>query len=120
MVCFRPASPQTPIPVAKTSSPPVIDGILDDPVWAQAVKYSGFTTYMPEFNKPASFETSAMITYDGENLYVAFDCRDPEPGKIKATISARDQIKSEDWVCINMDPFFFESAGLAVSSAAAT
>lgn len=102
----RTASPQSPIQVAKTSTPPVIDGILDDPAWAQVVKYSGFITYMPEFSKPGSFETSAMMTYDDENLYVAFDCRDPEPGKIKATISARDQIKSEDWVCINMDPFF--------------
>ncbi|MFO7616500.1 MAG: DUF5916 domain-containing protein [Bacteroidales bacterium] len=97
---------QAPVVVPKTDIPPVIDGILDDPAWVNAVKFTDFTAYMPTFGVPGSFPTTAMLTYDGENLYVAFDCRDPEPGKIKATISARDQIKSEDWVCINMDPFF--------------
>jgi hypothetical protein len=47
-----------------------------------------------------------MVTYDESSFYVAFDCYDPEPSKLKATISARDQIKTEDWVCINLDPFF--------------
>ena len=106
IVRLQNASPQSPVQLVKTSSPPVIDGVLDDPVWAETTKYSDFRTYMPEFGQPASFETSAMITFDDENIYVAFDCKDPEPDKIKATISARDQIKSEDWVCINMDPFF--------------
>ncbi|MDD3871083.1 MAG: DUF5916 domain-containing protein [Bacteroidales bacterium] len=97
---------QEAVTVPKTVTPPVIDGILDDPAWQHAVKFTDFTAYMPTFNVPGSFPTTAMLTYDEENLYIAFDCRDPEPEKIKATISARDQIKSEDWVCINMDPFF--------------
>jgi len=106
LIVIQTASSQSPIPLAKTFSPPVIDGILDDPVWTESIKYSDFKSYMPEFGNPVSFKTSVMITFDEENIYVAFDCKDPEPDKIKATISARDQIKSEDWVCINMDPFF--------------
>ena len=97
---------QAPIQVLKTGQPPVIDGILNDPVWSQSFRCSDFTTYAPEFGKPATFETSAMITFDEENFYVAFDCKDSEPDKIKSTITARDQIKTEDWVCINLDPFF--------------
>ena len=97
---------QNPVVVQKTSIPPVIDGKLDDEVWANLPRYTDFKSYTPDFGSPAIFATTVMITYDEENFYVGFDCKDPEPEKIKATISARDQIKSEDWVCLNMDPFF--------------
>jgi hypothetical protein len=43
--------------------------------------------------------------YDQENLYFAFRCFDSEPNKIKASISGRDTIKVDDWICINLDSF---------------
>lgn len=94
------------IEVKKAGVPPVIDGKLDDEIWKNLPRYSDFKTYVPDFGSPATFATVAMITYDEKNLYIAFDCKDPEPDKLKATISARDQIKNEDWVCVNFDPFF--------------
>jgi len=97
---------QNPVVIQKTSIPPVLDGKLDDEVWTTLTRYEEFKSYMPDFGSPAVFATTVMITYDEENFYIGFDCKDPEPDKIKATISARDQIKTEDWVCINMDPFF--------------
>ena len=104
--CFQPVSSQSVIPLEKASAAPVMDGVLDDPVWSSVPTYSGFITYTPQFGTAGSFETISMITYDDENFYIAFNCKDPEPDKIKATISARDQIKTEDWVCVNLDPFF--------------
>lgn len=104
--CFSTVSPQSPGRVEKASTPPQIDGKLDDAVWKSLPVYSGFTSYVPDFGSPAGFSTMVMMTYDEENIYVGFDCKDPEPDKLKATVSARDQIKNEDWVCINFDPFF--------------
>jgi hypothetical protein len=106
LLCHPAAFSQSVIPVEKATTAPIMDGLLDDPVWSSVPRYSDFTNYTPQFGIPASFRTISMITYDDENFYVAFDCKDPEPDKIKATISARDQIKTEDWVCINLDPFF--------------
>lgn len=103
---FAAAYSQEPIRVSKAASRPVLDGKLDEDLWKTLPRYTDFKTYVPDFGEPAVFATVAMITYDEENLYVGFDCKDPEPDKIKATISARDQIKNEDWVCINFDPFF--------------
>ncbi|MFA6125670.1 MAG: DUF5916 domain-containing protein [Bacteroidales bacterium] len=105
---------QSPLPVGKTTHPPVIDGILGDEAWQNLPLYTGFKTYTPDFGSSSSFATIARITYDEQNIYIAFDCHDPEPDKLKATITARDQIRAEDWVCVNFDPFFDQQSLIAL------
>jgi hypothetical protein len=90
----------------KVSTPPVIDGILDEEVWKTAVPYSDFTSFIPDFGKVLPQKTTAWLAYDEENLYFAFDCQDPEPEKIKANVSARDAIVQDDWICLNIDSRF--------------
>ena len=46
------------------------------------------------------------MAYDSENHYFAFRCFDTESDKIKSAVSARDNVGSDDWVCINLDSFF--------------
>jgi hypothetical protein len=89
----------------KTDEPPVIDGKLDDPVWIKAPHESGFITYTPDYGKPMADDTIVYYAYDQENLYFAFRCFDSEPDKIKASVSARDKISPDDWICINLDTF---------------
>ena len=91
------------ITAVKTLTAPVIDGILDDQVWEIANKFTGFKTFIPDFGKPMPEKTIAWLSYDEENLYFAFRCFDSEPEKIKATVSARDQIFDDDFVCVNLD-----------------
>ncbi len=89
----------------RTSTPPSIDGRLDDAVWQQAPSLSDFKTFIPDFGKDISERTVGYIAYDAENLYFAFKCYDREPEKIKAAVSARDTIRPDDFVCINLDTF---------------
>ena len=89
----------------KTDTPPVIDGVLDDPVWSEAPYVKDFKTFIPDFGRDLSEETLAYFAYDSENLYFAFQCYDREPNKIKATLSKRDDIRTDDFVCINLDSF---------------
>ncbi|OGF58864.1 MAG: hypothetical protein A2Y62_11025 [Candidatus Fischerbacteria bacterium RBG_13_37_8] len=89
----------------KTETPPVIDGILDDTVWQMAPQETGFTTYHPDYNKKMAADTIVYYAYDEENLYFAFRCFDNEPEKIKAAVMARDNIRSDDWICVNLDSF---------------
>ncbi len=89
----------------KTDKPPVVDGILDDPVWEEAPYVKDFKTFIPDFGRGLSEETLAYFAYDAENLYFAFQCYDREPKKIKATLSKRDDIRTDDFVCINLDSF---------------
>jgi hypothetical protein len=112
--CFSALYPQNPIGVTKAVIKPVIDGKLDDEAWKDLPRYTDFKSYIPDFGSSVAFATHVMMTYDEENLYVGFDCKDPEPDKLKATITSRDQIKNEDWVCINFDPFFDQQSLICI------
>jgi len=94
-----------PLAPYRTDTPPVIDGVLDDPVWAQAPTETGFKTWRPDFGREAHEKTIVYYAYDRENLYFAFRCYDREPDKIKASLTARDNINQDDWVCLNLDTF---------------
>ena len=98
-------SEDNPPVLVKTAVPPVIDGVLDDPAWAAGLKFDGFKTFKPDYNKDASQRTEAYIAYDAENFYFAFRCFDSEPAKIKAAVSKRDNVFQDDLAFINIDTF---------------
>jgi hypothetical protein len=94
-----------PLSPLRTDTPPKIDGVLDDPVWAKAPSETGFKTWQPDFGKDMHEKTIVYYAYDRENLYFAYRCYDSEPAKIKASIRARDTIRADDWICLNLDTF---------------
>jgi hypothetical protein len=96
--------PPQPLRPLFIDTPPVIDGNLDDPIWKLAPHVSGFTTFIPDFDIVPKEQTDVALAYDHENLYFAFRCFD-EPGKIKASVSPRDNMLSDDFICINLDSF---------------
>ena len=86
------------------STAPLIDGQLDDAAWSQAPTVLDFVTFAPDFGKPQPERTIVSMAYDPENLYFAFRCFD-DPALVKTSIATRDAIRSDDWVCINLDTF---------------
>jgi len=90
---------------ARAATPPAIDGRLDDEVWRDAPSVTGFKTFIPDFGREPGQQTVAYMAYDAENLYFAFKCLDREPDKIKASVAARDTIRADDFICINLDTF---------------
>lgn len=86
-------------------TPPTIDGKLDEIEWKNVLSISTFKTFSPDFGKDASQKTITYAGYDSQNLYFAFRCFDTEQDKIKTSINSRDNIRSDDWVCINLDSF---------------
>lgn len=89
---------------AKTTTPPVLDGKLDDPVGPGALG-DGFRDLHPGIRQETGRETIAYMAYDEQNLYFAFRCFDDQPDKIKATLTRRDDIAASDFVCITFDTF---------------
>ncbi|MDH5602947.1 MAG: carbohydrate binding family 9 domain-containing protein [Cyclobacteriaceae bacterium] len=87
-----------------TEKEPLLDGILDDPIWADALQVTGFKTSRPDYGKEMDYKTVVYITYDQDNLYFAFKCYD-DPNLVKTSISARDRIEQDDWISINLDSF---------------
>jgi hypothetical protein len=89
----------------KTENPPVIDGKLDDALWQKTPHITGFKTWVPDYGKDMAGNTVVYFAYDQENFYVAFRCFDSEPDKIKSSVTSRDNIDPDDWVCVNLDSF---------------
>lgn len=98
-------STDTPLRPTKAAVPPVIDGNLDDAIWQECPSVSNFKTFAPDFGRDGSEKTIGYMAYDSENLYFAFRCLDREVDKIKSVVSSRDNVGSDDWVCINLDSF---------------
>ncbi len=89
----------------KINPPPVIDGILSENEWHECMPVNEFVTFIPDFDRIMENPTTAWMCYDSDNLYFAFKCYDKEPDKIKSSVNARDNIRPDDWVCINLDSF---------------
>jgi hypothetical protein len=99
-----PPEKASPVRVPKFDAVPVIDGKLDDAVWKQAVVLKDFYQVDPGDNTPPSKPTEVLLGYDAKNFYIAYKCYD-EPDKIRATVSKRDSIFSDDYVGFFLDTY---------------
>lgn len=91
--------------VESTSEAIKIDAVLDEAVWktAQPMEFDAETNPGDNIVPPA--RTVGYMTYDQKNLYVAFQCFDPNPKAIRAHISDRDTAFSDDFVGVVLDTF---------------
>jgi len=99
-----PPDKMRPVNVVKFAAPPVIDGRLDDEVWATSQVLKDFYQTSPGNNIAASKPTEVMLGYDEKNLYIAFRCFD-ETDKIRATVARRDEVFGEDNVRVWLDTY---------------
>jgi len=82
--------------VARTSEPPVVDGRLDDAVWALATPIGELLQIEPRAGQAPSEATEIRFLYDARHLYVAVRCFDRDPARIVATQAARDAVLDPD------------------------
>ena len=77
----RPIEPKTLKIRRRHGSAPVIDGVLDDEAWREAVSLGPFVNYVAARVKELETVTEAHLTYDDRALYIAFRCVEPEMDK---------------------------------------
>ena len=87
------------------TSPPKIDGKLDEPFWQSAVPLDSFTQYEPQEGAEPSEKTIAYIGYDAKNLYIGVKCYDSEPKAIRACLTKRDEVTGDDGITVFLDTF---------------
>jgi len=107
------SSEETVLDVPKIEIPPNIDGKLDDDVWENALKMTGFKTFEPDYDKEPHEKTEAYMVYDEENFYFGIRCYDSESNKIKATVCKRDGMFGDDWAALVIDTFNAKQDGYA-------
>ena len=82
-----------------------IDGVLSEEIWNTGEWTSGLYQQKPNDGAPESFKTEFCILYDQNYIYVAARAYDPEPEKISAILSRRDNYTESDWMYISFDSF---------------
>lgn len=93
--------------IAKASSSPKIDGILDDAVWQNAPIATNFIERNPNNGKPQadSIKTEVRILYDDTGIYFGAQMYDPTPNKIAKELTERDGINNDDFFGVALNGY---------------
>ena len=86
----------------QTPTPPLIDGRLDDAVWATAPGNEGFTQSFPFDGGKPSERTVLRVLYDDTALYIGFDCEQIHT-PIVERLTRRDRDSESEWVYVQID-----------------
>ncbi|NIL94466.1 MAG: hypothetical protein GTO71_08515 [Woeseiaceae bacterium] len=98
--------------IARTNSPPIIDGVLDDPAWAQAVVVSDLHQVKPvEYAEPSE-RTEFLLLYDSAAIYVGIRAFDNSPEGIVARVLRQGEgLRGDDRVRLLLSPFNDKRSG---------
>jgi hypothetical protein len=107
----RMASGSTPsalpsLEAVRADTRPVIDGRLDDEVWARANGATDFVQTRPNAGRPSTQHTEVRVLYDDAALYVAARMYDTAPDSIVAQLARRDSDVHSDWFYVAIDSYF--------------
>jgi hypothetical protein len=100
----RPAK-KVPHRVPEITSKIKIDGNLGEEAWKNALILNLEYEVEPGENIKPPVKTEVLLTSSAHHLYVAFRAYDPEPAKIRARYTDRDNIQDDDHVGIVLDTF---------------
>ncbi len=104
----------------RTSTPPELDGLLDDAVWADAVPLTMFLQSQPDEGAEATERTEVRLLYDTEAIYISARMWDSNPDAAVATVLRRDEShNNNDAFAVTLDTYhdhrngyFFETNAL--------
>ena len=96
---------------SRTSTPPVIDGRLDDEVWRTATKITELVQQSPLDGAPATEATDIYIAYDSDQIYFGFHVHYEDPSIMRANRVDRDRAQADDLMTIYLDPFMDQQQG---------
>ncbi len=111
LIFFEVSNAQKTIKAVRISTPPTIDGYVDEKVWDEAFAVDEFYQREPFEGKPASKKTIFLTCYDANNIYFAVKCWD-DPHKITAKEMARDvSLGKDDRIQIILDTYLDKRNG---------
>ncbi len=108
------------LPIYKTADTILVDGILEENVWTLAERADNFYRILPIDTGYANAQTEVMMTYDKDNLYMAFICHDTLPGKRPVQSLRRDFVfGNNDNFLVFIDTYNDQTNGFSFGVSAA-
>ncbi len=127
-VCLAHDDPNAAVPAVtalKVDAPLIVDGVLDEPFWADADVGTDFIDIRSGL--PADQQTTFRVAYTRTHLYIAVECFDDHIEELHASERREDRrFQGDDWVEIHLDPmhthnskyaFFSNPLGIRVDAA---
>ncbi len=93
------------VTVPRSSASAVVDGRLDEPVWATAARLTGFSQYQPVDGRPAEEPTEVLVWYAPDAIWFGVRARELHGDVVRATSANRDNIGSEDQIQVLLDTY---------------
>ena len=108
------------LPIAtaqRITTPPVIDGRLDDAVWREGIPITEFLQRELNEGVPASERTEVRLASDGAYLYIGARMFDREPGLIVPGEKIRDvQLANSDHIAFIFDTYHDKQNGFVFAT----
>ena len=95
VICFQVFSQPRNMAAVKITTPPKIDGNLDDVAWQNAPIAKDFIQNFPQTGQPASVNSEVKILYDNTAIYIGAMLFD-DPSQIRKQLTARDDEQQSD------------------------
>lgn len=96
----------------RIENPPVIDGQLDESVWAMAEPVQDLHQVWPTEYAEPTVETEIYVLYDANALYVGARLRDDNPDQITAQVLRQgERPNSDDYFAVIISPFNDQRSG---------
>lgn len=99
------AGPALPHLIPKTEDQLSVDGRLDESLWKDALHLELDYEVRPGENIKPPVRTEMLMIFNETALLVAFVAHDPNPERIRARFTDRDQLWDDDWVGVVLDTF---------------
>ena len=80
-----------------------LDGLLDEPAWAEATPASGLTQRDPDEGASPTEQTEIRVLLGGDALYVGARLSDRDPSRIRALLTRRDATSESDRFTVELD-----------------
>jgi hypothetical protein len=95
---------QVHIRIPRVAADVTMDGALDETVWHDATRLTGFSQFSPQDGVPAADSTEVLLWYSPTALYVGIRAYEAH-GVVHATLADRDRIAADDNVQILLGTF---------------
>ena len=88
----------------RTRTAPVVDGRMDEPLWAQASIIEDFTALRPTPGAAPSERTRIYIVYDDDAIYIGAQLLRRDPSSVPRMMSRRDGMAAAEKITVVFDP----------------
>ena len=102
---YNARSGQTTVAALRHAGVVTVDGALDEPVWREAARLTGFSQYRPVDGRPAEDSTEVLVFYSADAIHFGIRAFESHGNVVRATLADRDNIGADDRIQVLLDTY---------------